>query len=198
MANDMGAAQDNVVDAVRLAPMRRRHLRAVVQVEEEAYPRPWTSTLFLSELAQRASRRYMVATIGPLVVGFYGFMIVGDEGHITTVTVEPGVAPAPHRDADVARPGPSGTLPMGIRHLTLEVRVGNDGAQSLYRRFGFAPVGVRRNYYAETGEDAVILWARDIHEDAYTARLAGIESALHAPPRCHDRVRTGARHRDVV
>jgi [ribosomal protein S18]-alanine N-acetyltransferase len=145
VANEMGAAPDDtVVDAVRLAPMRRKHLRAVVQIEEEAYPRPWTSTLFLSELAQRSSRRYMVATLGPLVVGFYGFMIVGDEGHITTVTV----SPAWHRRGigtllllDMAR----AALPLGIRHLTLEVRVGNDAAQSLYRRFGFAPVGVRRN-----------------------------------------------------
>ncbi len=49
-----------VAGAVRIAPFRRRHLRAVVRIEEDAYPRPWSATLFLSELAQRASRRYTV------------------------------------------------------------------------------------------------------------------------------------------
>jgi [ribosomal protein S18]-alanine N-acetyltransferase len=162
-----------------MTAMRRRHLRAVVQIEEDAYPRPWSATLFLSELAQRGTRRYMVATLGPLLVGFCGLMIVGDEGHITTVTVSPDW----HRRGigtllmlDMAGAAPT----LGVRHMMLEVRVGNDAAQSLYRRFGFAPVGVRRNYYTETGEDAIVMWARDIDTPAYAERLASIEAALGA------------------
>lgn len=176
------APADAVVDAVRLAPMKRRHLRAVVRIEEDAYPQPWSATLFLSELAQRSSRRYMVATLGPMVVGFAGLMIVGDEGHVTTMTVDPawhrhGIGTLLLLDLAGAAPG------HGIRHLTLEVRVGNDAAQGLYRRFGFAPVGVRRNYYAETGEDAIVMWVRDIDTPEYSARLAAIEDALRpAPP----------------
>ena len=136
-------------EAVRIMPLRRRHLRTVVQIEEANYPRPWTSTVFLSELAQRRSRRYTVATIGPLVVGFSGLMIVAEDGHITTLTVDP----AWHRRSigtvlllDQARAAPA----LGVRHLTLEVRASNTPAQALYQRFGFAPVGVRRNYYPET------------------------------------------------
>jgi ribosomal-protein-alanine N-acetyltransferase len=166
-----------VAGAVRISPFRRRHLRSVVRIEEEAYPRPWSANLFLSELAQRSSRRYTVGSIGPIVVGYAGLMIVDDEGHITTLTVDPGWH---HRGigtvllADLAR----AALGLGIRHLTLEVRVGNDPAQALYRRFGFAPVGVRKNYYAETGEDAIIMWARDIDTDAYRARLTRIEARV--------------------
>jgi ribosomal-protein-alanine N-acetyltransferase len=62
--------------------------------------------------------------------------------------------------------------------MTLEVRVGNVAAQGLYQRFGFAPVGVRKNYYAETGEDALIMWVRDIDNPAYIERLAAIEARL--------------------
>ncbi|HXQ43835.1 MAG TPA: ribosomal protein S18-alanine N-acetyltransferase [Acidimicrobiales bacterium] len=166
-----------VAGAVRIAPFRRRHLRSVVRIEEDAYPRPWSATLFLSELAQRSSRRYTVGTIGPIVVGYAGLMIVGDEGHVTTLTVDPGWH---HRGIgtvlllDLARAAPG----LGVRHLTLEVRVGNTAAQALYRRFGFAPVGVRKNYYAETGEDAIIMWARDIDTDAYTERLGRIDAHL--------------------
>jgi ribosomal-protein-alanine N-acetyltransferase len=62
--------------------------------------------------------------------------------------------------------------------MTLEVRVGNETAIALYRRFGMAPVGVRPNYYPETGEDALIMWVRDIDSEAYAERLAKIEAAL--------------------
>ncbi|MHB8680802.1 MAG: ribosomal protein S18-alanine N-acetyltransferase [Acidimicrobiales bacterium] len=173
-------ARQDVVEALRIVPMRRRHLRSVIRIEEECYPRPWSATLFLSELAQRASRRYVTATIGPMVVGYAGLMLVEDEGHVTTVTVDPVWQ---HRGVgtmlllDLARAAPR----LGARHLTLEVRAGNAAAQELYRRFGFAPAGVRRNYYAETGEDAIVMWAHDVGTEEYADRLAGIEARLRSP-----------------
>ena len=92
-------------EAVRIVPLRRRHLRPVVQIEEANYPQPWTSTVFLSEIAQRRSRRYTVATIGPLVVGYSGLMVVVEDGHITTLTVDTALAPSRHRDGAAPRPG---------------------------------------------------------------------------------------------
>jgi len=71
-------------------------------------------------------------------------------------------------------------LERGARHLTLEVRVGNDPAIALYRRFGMAPVGVRPNYYPETNEDALIMWVRDIDSELYDQRLAAIDAGLPA------------------
>ncbi len=176
---DDGAEEkpERVAGAVRIMPLRRRHLRNVVQIEEANYPRPWSSTVFLSELAQRRSRRYTIATIGPLVVGYCGLMTVAEDGHITTLTVDP----AWHRRSigtvlllDQARAAPA----LGVRHLTLEVRASNSSAQSLYQRFGFAPVGVRRNYYPESGEDAIVMWARDIDSPEYAQRLAGIDARI--------------------
>ena len=168
-----------VADAVRVTAMRRRHLRPVVRIEEECYPRPWSATLFLSELAQRTSRRYVVATVGPMLVGYSGLMYVEDEGHVTTLTVDP----AWHRRGvgtvlllDQVR----AAVAHGTRHLTLEVRASNAPAQVLYRRFGFAPAGVRRNYYAETGEDAIVMWAHEVDSEAYAQRLAGIEARLRS------------------
>jgi len=168
---------EDVLAAVRIVPLRRRHMRPVVRIEEEAYPRPWSASLFLSEIAQRSSRRYTVAVIGPMVVGYSGLMIVGDEGHVTTLTVDPrwqqhGIGTL--LLLDIARAAPE----LGVRHLTLEVRVGNAPAQVVYRRFGFAPAGVRKNYYSETGEDAIVMWAHDIDTPVYADRLNGIESRL--------------------
>jgi ribosomal-protein-alanine N-acetyltransferase len=62
-------------------------------------------------------------------------------------------------------------LPMGVKHLSLEVAASNEPAQTLYRRFGFAPVGVRKNYYTVTGEDALVMWVYDIDTPEYAQRL---------------------------
>ena len=170
-------APELVAGAVRVAPLRRRHLRSVLRIEEECYPRPWSATIFLSELAQRTSRRYTVGTLGPNVVGYSGLMVVEEDGHITTLTVDPGWQ---HRGVgtvlllDQARAAPA----LGVQNLTLEVRASNTHAQVLYRRFGFAPVGVRRGYYEETGEDAIVMWARDVTAPAYARRLDDIAVRL--------------------
>ena len=66
----------------------------------------------------------------------------------------------------------------GARHLTLEVRMSNEPAQAMYRRFGFRPAGVRKNYYAETNEDSLVMWAYHIDTPAYADRLAAIEAAV--------------------
>ncbi len=65
--------------------------------------------------------------------------------------------------------------------LTLEVRADNTAAQGLYRRFGLAPAGVRRAYYQPDGEDALVMWAHDIHEPPYAARSARLRGTLEEP-----------------
>jgi ribosomal-protein-alanine N-acetyltransferase len=60
---------------------------------------------------------------------------------------------------------------VGADALTLEVRASNTSAQALYRRFGFSAAGVRKGYYADNGEDAIVMWANDIRGDEYRALL---------------------------
>ena len=70
---------------------------------------------------------------------------------------------------------------LGANQLTLEVRVSNDRAQALYRRFGFAPAGARKAYYADNGEDALVMWVHDVAHAAYAERLAAIEASFPSP-----------------
>ncbi len=161
---------------VQLVPMRRRHLRSVLRIEAQVYPRPWSLSLFMSELALRSTRAYTVVRAGGMVVGYSGLMLHGEDGHITTIAVDP----AWHRRGiasrmllNIARTA----VARGARHLTLEVRVSNTAAQALYRKFGFSPAGVRKNYYAETNEDALVMWANDIDADDYQERLERLEAA---------------------
>ena len=162
---------------VHLVPLRRRHLRSVLRIEAQVYPRPWTLTLFMSELNLRTSRYYIAARVGTSVVGYAGLMYAADEAHVTNIAVDP----AWHRNhigsrllLNLARTAPR----LGARHLTLEVRVSNVAAQTLYSRFGFRTEGLRKNYYAESNEDALIMWARDIDTPDYAERLATIESEI--------------------
>ena len=163
--------------AVHLTAMRRRHLRSVLRIEALVYPRPWSLGLFLSELGLRTTRAYVVARVGPTVVGYAGLLLAAGDGHITTVAVDP--AWHRHRIATrmllaLARTA----VDRGCTSLTLEVRVSNDGAQDLYRRFGFVPAGIRKGYYQETNEDALVMWAHDVDQPSYAERLCQIEAAL--------------------
>ena len=165
---------------VRIGPMHRRHLRGVLRIEEQANPRPWSLSLFLSELRYTESRAYLIARVGTEIVGYAGLMLVAGDGHVTNVGVDPD-----HRRRGIAtrlmlelvRRG----LEEGAEALTLEVRVSNVAAQELYRRFGFVPAGVRKNYYSDANEDALIMWATDIDTPDYRARLQAIEQALPTP-----------------
>jgi [ribosomal protein S18]-alanine N-acetyltransferase len=162
---------------VELVSMKRRHLRGVLKIENQVYPRPWSLGLFLSELALRTTRVYVVAKVGAVVVGYGGLMLVAGDGHVTTIAVDPawhrrGIGTrlllALHR-AGIAK---------GCTGLTLEVRVSNDAAQAMYRQFGYAPAGVRKNYYSESNEDALVMWAHDVDLPNYSVRLDEIEAGL--------------------
>ena len=166
---------------ITLAPMRRRHLRSVLRIEALVYPRPWSASLFMSELALRGTRAYHVAKAGNAVVGYSGLMLGTEDAHVTTIAVDPDW----HRRGIGMRlmlNMAHASVERGARNMTLEVRVANTGAQALYHRFGFAPAGIRKNYYSETNEDALVMWATDIDTPGYAERLAGIERALAARP----------------
>ncbi|HVB71263.1 MAG TPA: ribosomal protein S18-alanine N-acetyltransferase [Acidimicrobiales bacterium] len=142
--------------SIRLA--ERRDIGALLEIERDQFPEPWTRGMLLDELGQPDTRRYTVAVDAGRVVGYLGVMFAPDELHVTTLGVRPGdegrgVATSLLDDAwDDART-------RGVARATLEVAVSNVRAQRLYYRYGFKPVGVRKNYYQLTGEDALVLWA---------------------------------------
>jgi ribosomal-protein-alanine N-acetyltransferase len=166
--------------AIELHPMRRRHIPQVLDIERRVYPRPWTMTLFLSEIVQRSTRFYIVAKARRQVVGYAGLMVFGDEAHVTNIAVDPDL----HRRKIASRllfALVTEGRRRGATACTLEVRVANHAAQGLYHQFGFAPVGIRKNYYAETGEDALIMWAEGLQTPAYAERLAGLAERIPEP-----------------
>ncbi len=167
-----------VVDGLAIEPMRKRHLRRVMPIERSAYPKSWSRSIFETELGHvpDGSRYYVVARLGREVVGYAGLWIVtdpdGDQAHVTNIVVA-----APYRRQGIARRLmvhlADEAIDRGCVAWTLEVRASSTGAQELYRRFGFAPAGVRRRYY-EHAEDAIVMWCHDIGAADYAERLESL------------------------
>lgn len=178
----MAAAPDTLVASapVIITPMRRRHLRQVLRIDHQVYPRPWSLGLYLGELSTTEGRSYVVARQGTQVVGYAGLMVIAGDAHVTTVAV----APAHQRRGLATRlllVLARDAVALGAERITLEVRASNHHAQRLYSRFGFAPAGVRKAYYVDNREDAVIMWAIDVTSEGYAERLARIEATLPTP-----------------
>lgn len=159
---------------ITFRPMSFDDLPTVLELEQATYPQPWSEGIFTDELSH-ADRAYVVAERDGEIIGFGGLMFVEEDAHVTTLTVR-----------EDARKGGLGTrlmlqlvaagLERGAQNLTLEVRATNDAAQRLYKRFGMVAVGVRKHYYRD--DDAVIMWATDIDQDEYAARIIEIRAAL--------------------
>ena len=149
----------------------------VMEIEEKAFTMPWSRWMFQRELADRNNRaHFLAARSGSEIVGYIGFWLAMDnEAHIVTIAV---------RD-DFQRKGVASTLMASALTLavhldadkaTLEVRVSNIPAQELYKKLGFETAAIRQNFYSDTGEDAYVMWLRDLKDKlgeikAYVWRL---------------------------
>ena len=143
-------------DSVTLRRMKAGDIDGVCAIEERAFPSPWSRQSFEEEM-ENALAVYIVAESGGGLAGYIGAWRVLDEGHITNLAV----------DTQWRRQGLGRRLlatmetllrQEGIRRVTLEVRVSNRAALSLYRQLGYRERGVRKRYYQDNGEDAYIMW----------------------------------------
>lgn len=168
----MGGRGVIAVQTLTIRPISGDDLDTVVAIEAATYEQPWSATVWADELSQD-TRTYLVAEVDGEVVGYAGVMVVGEDAHVTTV-VSSGTVPrlGTKLMLELVREA----IEAGAEHLTLEVRTKNGRAQELYRRFGLAPVGVRKHYYR--GEDALIMWAHDITGTEYQERIASIQKEI--------------------
>ena len=133
-----------------------RDIGDLLLIEEAQFPEPWSRRMLREEIENGATRRYTVVEDGGRVVGVLGLMFIEDDAHINTIAAAP----------DMERRGIGRTLlddglaaaiERGSTRMTLEVAVGNDAARAFYTHYGFAPLGIRKQYYQKTGEDALVL-----------------------------------------
>jgi ribosomal-protein-alanine N-acetyltransferase len=139
--------------------MREEDIDQVLEIEHASFTTPWSREAFYNELNMNKFAVYIVLEIDKKVVGYCGVWVVIDEAHVTNIAILPEYRGRKLGEAlmqnlfDVAKM-------MGAKSMTLEVRVTNYVAQSLYRKFGFQKGGLRKNYYTDNQEDALVLWVR--------------------------------------
>ncbi|HEX6489925.1 MAG TPA: ribosomal protein S18-alanine N-acetyltransferase [Gaiellaceae bacterium] len=149
---------------VELRPLQMRDLNAIETIERASYPTPWSRSMFASELAKPSSICLGAFDLesGELV----GYLVISryvDAWHVMNVAVDPaqrrrGVATTLLERLFELTAG------RGRRGYTLEVRVSNSEAIALYERLGFKPRGIRRGYYTDNREDALIMWKDPISD----------------------------------
>jgi ribosomal-protein-alanine N-acetyltransferase len=137
--------------------MAPAHLSAVCEIEQNTFPIPWTREDFERELYENDLAVYFVATDGAAVTGYCGMWHVVNEGHITNIAVDEDRRGQGIGDMLVTALETEARA-RGMIGLTLEVRVGNIRAMRLYSKHGFKTEGLRKNYYADTKEDAAVMW----------------------------------------
>ena len=142
--------------AVRIRPLETGDLNAIETIERRAYPTPWSRSMFASELAKPTSI-CLGAFEGEELVGYVINSRYVDAWHVMNVAVDPG-----HQRRGVATQLLERLFELTRdderRGYTLEVRVSNDEAIHLYEKLGFEARGLRRGYYTDNREDALIMW----------------------------------------
>lgn len=144
-------------EQIVIDPMRLCDLAEIMRIEKASFSTPWSKHAFLSELLENDRAYYLAAKVGERPVGYIGVWLIAGEGHITNVAVHP----------DYRGQGVGYRLMIaceqlaavkGATRMTLEVRPSNEVAQRLYRKLGYMAAGVRRRYYRDNNEDALIMW----------------------------------------
>ncbi len=143
-------------ETVIVRPARLSDLPGVSRIEILSFDDPWSDLALGGELVADDLRLPLIACVVDQVAGYLMAWKVADQLHVLNIAVDPelmrrGIATALLREA--SRLGAQGDM----KEMTLEVRRGNDPAVAFYRRHGFIEVGVREGYYAQTGEDALIM-----------------------------------------
>ena len=144
--------ENNIV----IEQMTSKDIDGVFEVEKNCFEHHWSKDAFNKELNNDVAR-YLVAKIDDKVVGYVGIWFVMDEGHITNVAVH-----SDYRGKKIGDKLVQALVELcrnnNIISMTLEVRVSNIVAQNLYKKYGFKLAGIRKEYYSDNKEDAMIMW----------------------------------------
>ncbi len=137
--------------------MEEQDIPAILQVEHASFSIPWTEDAFFNELQENKFAVYLVIEVEEKVVGYVGTWIIIDEAHITNIAILPDYR-GKRLGEKLLSEMIKTAIQLGAKTMTLEVRISNEVAKQLYRKFGFKDGGIRKGYYTDNQEDALIMW----------------------------------------
>ncbi|QSF45862.1 MULTISPECIES: ribosomal protein S18-alanine N-acetyltransferase [Paenibacillus] len=138
--------------------MKLEDIPEILVIEREAFTMPWTEEAFRNELTHNHFAKYMVMELAGHIIGYAGMWAIVDEAHVTNIALLEAYRGRKWGDRLLEELMKTASF-LGMKSITLEVRVSNEVAQNLYRKKGFRPAGTRKGYYSDNREDALIMWA---------------------------------------
>lgn len=130
---------------------------AVLKVDEASFPTPWSREIYQREMRENKFAHYFVIEESRQIIGYVGLWIVEDDAQITNIALLPM-----YRGYKIGEKlfgfAVQFAMQQGATRLSLEVRESNFVAQHLYRKFGLVPGGIRKGYYPDNNEDALVMW----------------------------------------
>lgn len=142
---------------IHIRKMKEGDLKEVMEIEKVSFSSPWSRNVFAQEVKENRYAHYFVLEDGNKVVGYAGMWIVIDDAQVTNIAIHPN-----YRGKKLGEKLFGYLLQYALHQrvvrLSLEVRVSNLVAQRMYRKFGLVPAGIRKNYYTDNQEDALIMW----------------------------------------
>lgn len=157
-------------ETVLINRMEVKHIPEVCKLEKICFATPWTESMFIDELEKNPLSRYFVLldkAMPSKVVAYAGYWKIFDEGHITNVAVRPEWRKK-QLGFYLMQQMMTYAEAEQIHAMTLEVRRSNEAARGLYEKLGFVVEGVRKKYYEDNKEDALIMWCRQQHTEGIT------------------------------
>lgn len=147
----------NIINEILLRDAVLDDIEGLLNVEKQAFTLPWTREAFFHELTNNQYAVYTVLEYQQQIIGYCGAWIIIDEAHITNIAVLPAYQGKKLGEALLAKMMQT-AKEMGAFIMSLEVRVSNQVAQSLYQKLGFQKGGIRKHYYSDNHEDAQVMW----------------------------------------
>lgn len=142
---------------INIREMNKDDIDDVLEVEKTSFSTPWSKDSFIKEITENKLAKYIIAEVDEKIVGYGGMWLILDEAHITNVAVS-----NEFRNRGIGQKIIDGLIDicrkLMINRITLEVRKSNNPAIKLYKNNGFIEIGIRPGYYADTKEDAIIMW----------------------------------------
>lgn len=157
-------------ERMQIVPMAASDISAVARIEKASFSTVWPSDAFYNELSTNKLAHYFVGRLGERIVAYGGIWVILEDSHVTTLAVDPAYRGRHFGEVMLLRLIDE-ALERGAAWMTLEVRESNAVAQQLYRKYGFTTVTMRRGYYSDDNESALVMWAGNLKSDLYRNRL---------------------------
>jgi|SRR5690625_1149225 len=144
-------------EKVEITPMKLKHLDEIMAIERELFSSQWPRSIFRSELTENPYAHYYIIKFNEKIVGYAGIWLMKEGAQVTNIAIS-----SKYQGKKLGKKLFSfifqKAISAGCENLSLEVRKSNMIAQNMYRQFGLVPAGIRREYYTDNREDAIVMW----------------------------------------